>query len=297
MAQSDPGGNGERAGSPPTDRVVAVVELLAGQTDPSSVASIAARLDLNRSTATAILQALERAGWAVRQDNRSYTLGPALISVADAVRETWPVSGRFTDAIEELAQRAGCGASLASVGSTELTFLCVVRGEGRIPPGVSVGVRLPLVAGVGAAVIAHRDAHVRQTWLASAPTGNRDLLDDVLAQIQQHGVAVFGLGDTDPKMLDVLAEVAELLIEHPRRAALRQRVFELLGGLGGNPYTAKQLESSEALSVSYLTAAVFDNGRAVYELQLGPLRSAVSVVERNRYIREIRATAAKLSTP
>ncbi|TAM64845.1 helix-turn-helix domain-containing protein [Mycobacterium sp.] len=294
MAQ--PHDEGERAGSPPTDRVVAIVELLAGQSEPSSVASIASRLELNRSTVTSILLALERAGWAARQPDRRYTLGPGLFGVAEAVRNSLPLPERFTDALAQLAQRAGCGATLALVGATEMTFLGVVGGQGLIPPGVGVGVRLPLIAPVGAAVIAHRDTQARTAWLASTPAARRPVYQDVLTQVRRNGVAVFGLGDSDPEVLNVLGEIAELLAEHPQRSALRQRVFELLIGLGANPYTAQQLTTTKPLSVSYLIAPVFNaDGRAVYELQLGPLRSSVTAAERKRFVGELRATATELS--
>lgn len=285
-----------RLGSPPTDRVVAIVGLLAAQAQPSSVAQIASRLELNRATVTSILLALEHAGWAARRADRKYTLGPGLIGVADTVRRLWPLSTEGAHRIEQMAARAGCGAGLALVGATDLSFLTLVRGHGRIPAGVGVGVRLPLIAPVGATAIAHRDAQARQAWLESAQTVGRDVLDDVLAQVRQNGVVVFGLGGPGLEALDVLAEVVELLAEHPRRVALRQRVFELLTGVNGNPYTAKQLASPKALSVSYLAAPVFDNGEATYELQLGPLRREVSAAERDRYIGEIRATAQQLSS-
>lgn len=286
----------KRVGSPPTDRVVAVVGLLAAQSQPSSIASIASRLELNRATVTSILLALERAGWAARNDDRKYTLGPGLIGIADTVRRLWPLSTESAHVIEELAERAGCGAGLALVGPTELSFLTLVRGRGRIPAGVGVGVRLPLIAPVGATVIAHRDVRARQAWLGSAHGVGRDVLDDVLDQVRQNGVVVFGLGGPGLEALDVLAEVVDLLAEHPRRVALRQRVFELLTGVNGNPYTAEQLATTQPLSVSYLAAPVFDKGEPTYELQLGPLRRDVSAAERDRYIREIRATAQQLST-
>ncbi len=286
----------KRVGSPPTDRVVAVVGLLAAQSQPSSVASIASRLELNRATVTSILLALEQAGWAVRRADRNYTLGPGLIGVADTVRRLWPLSTESSYVIEQLAERAGCGAGLALVGAAELSFLTLVRGRGRIPAGVGVGVRLPLIAPVGATVIAHRDAQTQRAWLESAHGVGRDVLDDVLAQVRRNGVVVFGLGGPGLEALDVLAEVVDLLDEHPRRTALRQRVFELLTGVNGNPYTATQLAEPEPLSVSYLAAPVFDNGEATYELQLGPLRSEVSAADRDRYIHEIRATAQQLSS-
>jgi DNA-binding IclR family transcriptional regulator len=271
------------------------VELLASLSEPISIASIASRLELNRSTATVIMAALERAGWASRHTDRRYTLGVGLIRVAEAVRAVLPLDGRVTSALEELAQQTGCGATLAFASTTDLTFLSVAVGRERFPAGVDVGVRLPLIAPVGAAVIAHRDPRAQREWLQSGAV-NRPVLADMLAQVRQSGVAVFGMGNADPQMLNVLAEVAELLAEHPRRAMLRQRVFEMLIGLSGHPYSARQLASSNDLSVGYLAAPVFDeDGHAAYELQLGPLRTAVSPAERDSYMREIKATAARLS--
>lgn len=288
-------GDDERTGSPPTDRVVAVVELLASLSEPASVASIASRLELNRSTATAILGALENAGWASRQSDRRYTLGVGLVGVAEAVQAALPLGGQYASAVEELARRANCGATLAFAGATELTFLSVAVGREQFPAGVAVGVRLPLVAPVGAAVIAHRDPAAQREWLQSGTT-NRELLADVLSQVRQTGVAVFGMGNSDPQALNTLAQVAELLAEHPRRAMLRQRVYEMLISLGGNPYTATQLATPDDLSVSYLVAPVFDEQRrAAYELQLGPLSAAVSPARRQRYMDEIRSTAEHLS--
>jgi DNA-binding IclR family transcriptional regulator len=177
-----------------------------------------------------------------------------------------------------------------------MTFVGVVPGPGRVPAGVGVGVRLPLIAPTGAAVIAHRDPRTQHVWLESSRTVGRSVLDDVLSQARQTGVTVFGVGDSDPEVLDVLAEVAGLLAEHPRRGGLRRRVFELLTGLSGHPYTAGQLGTPGDLSVSYLSAPVFDaDGFAVYELQIGPLRAAVSPTERERYIDEITAAAGRLS--
>lgn len=297
MAQSDDGRDEvERVGSPPTDRVVAIVELLADQQLPSSVASIASRLELNRATVTSILLTLERAGWVVRQPDRRYQLGPGLMGVAHAVRTLWPVPPERNHIIEQLSERAGCGAALALVRSAEMSFLTVVGDQGQIPAAVGVGVRLPLVAPVAAAVIAHRDSHARRTWLDTAQLSARQRSSDLLEQARRSGVVVYGMGQTDPAALDVLAEVVGMLAEHPRRAALRQRVFQLLTGLGGSPYTAEELATSDALSVSYLAAPVFDKGEAVYELQLGPLQDRVGASERDRFVRDIRATAEQLSS-
>ncbi|OBI89108.1 hypothetical protein A9X01_14235 [Mycobacterium asiaticum] len=296
MGEPRPGDGSQRPGSPPTDRVVAVIELLATQHEPSSVASIASRLELNRSTATSILLALENAGWVTRQADRRYTLGAGLIAVADAVHQAFPVSAEINHELEELARRAGCGATLAWVGSTDMTFLASVPGRRKMPAGVTVGLRLPVGAPACAAVIAHRDLPERREWLATAKPDDRDILEDVLSQIQSTHVAVYGLGESDPKVLDLLGEVADLLAENPQRTSLRRRMFKLFGELAPIPYTAEQLASKQPLSIGYLAAAVFADGKASYELQLGPLLPAVGRSERERYISEIRATADKLSS-
>ncbi|TMS52154.1 MarR family transcriptional regulator [Mycobacterium sp. DBP42] len=286
-----------RAGSPPTERVVAIVEFLAAESEPSSVASIATRLELSRSTATAILGALERAGWVQRHADLRYSLGAGLYGVADAVRESMPLSHRFDEALEDLAQRTECDVSLVLVGASTLTFLAVARGHGQVPAGVRAGVHLPLTAPLGATVVAHRDRQAQEAWLSTADRGNQRLLNGLLAHIRQTGVAVFGLGDASPGILLVLTEVAQMLAERPRRGRLQQQVYELLAGLAGNPYTATQLASESELSVSYLTAPIFSDGRAVYELQLGPMEHAVSPAKRAMYVSELQGAAHSLSAP
>lgn len=295
MSRGTPLEDNARTGSPPTDRVVSIIELLAQQSEPSSVASIASRLELNRATVTSILLALERAGWVVRLADRSYTLGPGMLGVAEAVRNALPLPDNHTEVLHDLAHATKCGVSLAMVGATEMTFVSVVRGVGHIPGGVGVGVRLPLTPPAGASVIARRDAASRQQWLAGAPHELRLAFSNLLDQLGNDGVAIFDFGDSNPEVLGVLGDVAELLSEHPRRSALRQRVFETLVSLGGKPYRTAQLESPEPLPVSYLSTAV-DNaaGHPAYEIQLGPLNPSLSAADRARYIHELRSAAAKL---
>lgn len=99
----------------------------------------------------------------------------------------------------------------------------------------------------------------------------------------------------DPRLLDVLAEVVEHLAEDPTRQTLRERVLVLLGGISGRPYGAADLDSDDALPVSYLVAPVFAaDGRAAWELQIGPLRSAASRGERAHYIEQLTRTAREL---
>lgn len=282
-------------GSPPTDRVVAVVELLAGREDACTIAEVADTLGLSRSTVGAVLGSLDAHGWVRRDADRRYRLGPRLAGVSEAARSAAGVPPGLDAALARLSAQVDCGAALGVVTSTEMTFLAVDAGRGRLPAGITVGAGLPLRAPAGAAVIAFAEPARRRAWLDTLPAGLRAPTAEALELIRATGVGVWGIDAADPGMLDVLAEVVELLGEDPTRNSLRGRVLDLFGNISGKPYSADDLASDRALPVSYLVAPVFDvDGRATWELQIGPLRSAVPRAERARYIESLARTAREL---
>ncbi|MUL63908.1 hypothetical protein BOO86_05475 [Mycobacterium sp. CBMA 234] len=285
-----------RVDSPPTDRVIAVLEFIAAEPQPVSVAAMASRLELSRSTVTSILAALGRAGWVTRQADRRYRLGPGLLRVAGAVQTQLTPSAAFADVLSDLADRVGCAISLALVGQSEMTMVSIAAGPGQVPAGVDAGIRLPMTAPLGASVMAFRDRQLQQDWMGTVPQAQRPMLQALLHQVRRNGVAVFGADGVALEILEVLGEVVGLLAEHPRSGALRQRLFEFLSKLSARPYTAEELASDAELSISYLSAPVFDrDGNAVYELQIGSLKPAVTRAERDRYLSEIRSTTAVLT--
>ncbi|BCI80532.1 IclR family transcriptional regulator [Mycobacterium sp. SMC-18] len=285
-----------RVDSPPTDRVVAVLEFIATEAEPVSVAAMASRLELSRSTVTSILAALSKAGWVSRQPDRRYRLGPGLLRLAGAVQSQLTPSEAFSHVLAELADRVGCAVSLALVDQTEMTMVGVAAGPGQVPAGVDTGARLPMTAPLGVSVMAYRNKQSQHDWIDTAPAAHRPVLQALLRQVRRSGVAVFGADGAALEILEVVGEVVGLLAEHPRSGALRQRLFQFLSRLSARPYTTEELAADAALSISYLSAPVFDRGgNAVYELQIGCLRSQVSRAERDEYVREIRSTAATLT--
>ena len=76
--------DGRQVPSPPTERVVAVMHLLAG--DPArnfSLADISRRLGISRATGHAILATLAHHRWVVRHEpSASYSWGPAIGALA-----------------------------------------------------------------------------------------------------------------------------------------------------------------------------------------------------------------------
>lgn len=287
----------KRSPSPPTERVIAVVELLADRASGISAAQIADELGLSRSTALAILTTLTGHGWISRAPDLRYRPGARLATLVTRARGTLPVPANTRQSLRELAGAVGCGAALSLVGTTELTFVSVLAGEGRVPAGITPDTVLPLRAPAGAAVVAFRAEAEQQQWLATAPAGQHERLGETLALIRSTGVGAWGIDAADPAALDVLADVVEHLGGSPAPHRLRQRVFGLLAGISGKPYTASDLATDAALPLSYLAAPVFDTaGVARWELQIGPLQAAVDRPRREHYLSCLRRTAQKLST-
>jgi hypothetical protein len=158
--------------------------------------------------------------------------------------------------------------------------------------------RIPLQPPWGASVIAHSTAAAQKLWLRSAAQPDQvPTFEALLDQIRHHGVAVFG---SDSQIgfgsLDVLSDVVAHLHEQPAPGPLRERVIGLLGNISGRPHSPEDLNSDKDLPVSYVSAPVFDrHGRALWELQIGPLRPAVSRKERESYCEQVVSTAQLFS--
>ncbi len=276
---------------------MAVVDLLAALGSPATAADLADTLELSRSTVGAILGSLQAHGWVSRLPDLRYVLGPALLVTADRVRAALQGPTDVMGLLDGLAARVGCGAALSLVDSGQLVFIAVTRGLGHIPAGVEVGLRLPLHAPGGAAVVAYADDPVQRDWIDSAAAGQRDQLRRGLEQIAEHGFAVWGADVADLHRIDVLGRVVAHLSTNATNQQLREDVQALMAETGGRLHTAAALDSADSLPISYLAAPVFDHdGKALWELQIGPLRASVTRAERRRYIDELGSAARTLGS-
>lgn len=216
------------SGSPPTDRVVAVVELLAGREMPCTIAEIADGLQLSRSTVGAVLGALDTHGWVQRGPDLRYRLGSRLAGVAEAARAAMGAPPGLDDALTRLAAQVDCGAALGVVSATELTFVAVDAGRGDCrrasPRGRGCRCWHPR---------ARRCSHSRTRlgsgdgWVPSR--GRRRPRPRRCSNGFGRRVWVCGHRCCRSGTLDVLADVVELLAADPSQHTLRARVLALLG--------------------------------------------------------------------
>ncbi|WP_369022956.1 helix-turn-helix domain-containing protein [Nocardia cyriacigeorgica] len=280
-------------GSPPTRRVIAVVELLAESDRAMSASEIAAALSLARATVTAVLAELTAAGWVRRGGDLRYRPGPALARLS-------PVSpgddlGSAESELAALAAAVGCGATLSRIDSDRLTVVAKQYSGERVVPGLSVGQSLPLAYPAGAAVMPWRAEAERRAWLATVSGPARRAAPALLRFVADNGYAVFRPDADDAGLVDVLADLLGAVGAEVLQPQLRSRVLRQLSRLTARPYTAVDIASGEALPVSYLSAPVFVGAAAPYEVQIGPLLPAVGPGERAGYVAAIRAGAQKIS--
>lgn len=182
-------GGVRQASSPPTERVIAVVELLATQPRRGlSLTHISRTLDISRATAHAILATLVAHRWAVRDDQSGgYSWGPALSAVTAVAAER-----PFHGVLQDLHEATGVQVFVARRESATIAVLDIV-GEAAAGSPIRAGLRLPLVAPFGRDYLAWSTDEDRQAWLAGigcpAP-GLTRRLSAVLQEIRRRGYVI-----------------------------------------------------------------------------------------------------------
>ncbi|MDT5012373.1 MAG: hypothetical protein QOH57_3990, partial [Mycobacterium sp.] len=156
--------------SPPTSRVVRVLDFLARHPqDRFGVSELARRVDLSKPTCLGIVTTLADAGYLIRDaGDKTYRLGPALITLGHKAQESLRVSPAARDELRQLSTRFGTTAALSAVIDDRITLLELVEPPGD-RAGVEVGQNYPFAPPVGLMFVLWDDAAVRG-WLAKEPT-------------------------------------------------------------------------------------------------------------------------------
>jgi DNA-binding IclR family transcriptional regulator len=191
LEQSDAAG---QYPSPPTHRVIAVVELLAEHASASmTLAEICRELGITRSTGHAILHTLCMHHWVLRDPvSGKYSIGHGLPAIRlpaapAALREPLHALSTAIDMPVCLSEvRAG---SIVVVDSTA---------PPSMRPPITAGVRLPFVAPFGREFVAWAPAKVQQDWMAAVGPVNdvfRARMAEVMKAIRHRGYGIERLTD------------------------------------------------------------------------------------------------------
>jgi DNA-binding IclR family transcriptional regulator len=290
----------ERRPSPPTDRVVAVLNLLATLTDGHGLtgAEVSRDLGISSSTCAALLASLEDLRYVERGRDRAYRLGPGLLPVVHAVHSQLPILVVAEAELHAINAELGLGCSLTRDDRDHLTVMAVVGTPSQTPIRLTPGERLPGTPPYGAPGIAFRQPQEIEGWLAAAPGGAEEAahLRGFLETIRHRGYAAWTLEPASIGILDRIHEVVEDLAHDRGAKVVWEQLTQLVANFGRRGYLDEELEASSSLSVSYIIVPVFDrHGRPRYQIDLHVLRPQVPIETLETYADRLTAAAAVLS--
>lgn len=288
----------ERA-SPPTERVVAVLDFLAAHPhDRFGLSDLARRLGLSKPTCLGILTSLTTAGYLVRDTgDKTYRLGPKLISLGHTAQESMRVNPAARDELQRLSAAYDTTAALSAVIDDRITLLELV-GPASVDVGVRVGQSYPFAPPVGLMFVLWDDRAL-QDWLAKEPTiplrTDSERLDRVIAECRTTGYLVERLTPGGRRLYALMAGMSNTL---PRE--LQALLGEMVSDVGERVYlrnegTAGGRRRSARTDISVISAPVFDHHQRqamVVSLQIG---RALTDAEVSRLARGVVDTAGTLT--
>ncbi|WNG92367.1 IclR family transcriptional regulator [Mycobacterium sp. ITM-2016-00318] len=257
--------------SPPTRRVVAILDFLAGHPDERfGVSELARRLGLSKPTCLGIVSALTDAGYLVRDGaDKTYRLGPSLIALGHRAQESMRVSPAAREELRRLSATFGVTAGLSAVIDDRITLLELVAPAG-VRPGVEVGQSYPFAPPVGLMFVLWDDEAVHD-WLAKEPTvplhpsrTEPNRLARVIERCRTDGYLVERLTPGGRRLYSMMAGMSSTLPDE-----LRALLGELVSDIGERVHLPDDPERggkrrSTRFDISVISAPVYDHyGRQV----------------------------------
>ncbi|MDP2232983.1 MAG: IclR family transcriptional regulator, partial [Actinomycetota bacterium] len=124
-------------------RAVQVLDALAAERGPLSLAELTQRLSLPKSSVLALCTSLTLTGMLSRLENGAYRLGVHLVDLSHAYLSNIDLTREFVDTWEALDMLPGEGIVLGVLDGTDVVY--VACRNGNLPLGVTyrIGMRLP----------------------------------------------------------------------------------------------------------------------------------------------------------
>ncbi|MBU9763113.1 helix-turn-helix domain-containing protein [Mycobacterium sp. TNTM28] len=245
--------------SPPTARVVAILDFLSRRPQQRfGLSELSRQVGLSKPTCLGILTTLTESGHLIRDStDKTYRLGPALISLGHAAQESMRVSPSARSELLSLSAAFDTSAGLTAVVDDRITVLELVG-----PPGRDVGVRIgqsyPFAPPVGLMFVLWDDDALR-TWLAKAPTiplrTESARLQRVIENCRTDGYLVERLTPGGRRLYALMAGMSTDLPDE-----LRALLSELVSDIGERVYLRDEGGRSRQ-DISVISAPVFDHYR------------------------------------
>ncbi|MCA0157927.1 helix-turn-helix domain-containing protein [Tsukamurella sp. M9C] len=246
--------------SPPTERVVAVLDFLSRhERERFGISELARRVGLSKPTCLGIAATLVESGYLIRDDrDKTYRLGPALIPLGRAARTSLRADPAGGDVLAGLWEAFGHPVSLSGVVGDRVTVLDVAVDPGR-PAMVTVGDSYPFTPPIGLMYVLWDRTGRLERWLARDHVrADGDRLARVIETCRADGYLVELLTPAGQQLYRLMAGVPGDI-----PAELRALIGEVVAGIGDRVHLRGEAEDGGAAqNVSVISAPVFDGDGA-----------------------------------
>lgn len=250
--------NEDRSPSPPTERVLAILGLLAADPERSyTLSEIAGGLDLSMATCHAITSVLVDHGHLLRSPSKTFTLGPGLVTLGDAAGRAVPAARIARSMVPTLAAELGVETVASVVADATITVVEWAPGPDG-PHVAGPGQRIPFDPPFGAVHAAWAGDAVVDDWLSRAPRSAWSGLRRLLATVRERGFDVHRNDDAAELFREALGRLGagELSVEARRAVGVLQRE------LAGAAALPERFDRRRRYAVNTISAAVLDPGGA-----------------------------------
>ncbi|MYR06822.1 helix-turn-helix domain-containing protein [Gordonia sp. SID5947] len=281
--------------SPPTSRVISIMELLADPARQSlTLAQIVRQTGLSRATAHAIVGELLENGWLLRDPaSNTYGIGPGFVALARSVDSADHLSRWAGTAARALSERLSIPCFVArrtapdSITVAEHAVPDHLTDGGDTSPWFRHGQRIRLRPPICREFIAWESSESRADWIARAPEATRSRLRRVLDVIADRGYSIERMTDDHVAMVDALSSLDTM------SDGLRAKVGDLLTELSVIDYLPEELTGDVAAVT--VGAPIRDASRSVVASLVACPNTTMSASELMSVAESTRAAADAIS--
>ncbi|MFC9978491.1 helix-turn-helix domain-containing protein [Gordonia sp. NPDC127522] len=291
-----------RAASPPTARVVRIVELLADAEQPSlTLAEIVRQTSMSRATAHAVVSELVDCGWLIRDPSAgTFGVGPAFVGLVRNADGADHLVRWAASAARDLCDRFAVPSFVARRTSADAVSLAShafpphLAPESASHPWLRNGSRIRLRPPICREFIAFDPDDARSTWIGQAAESTRTRLGMVLDVVAERGYSIERMTDDHVAMIEALSSLDAM------SDTLRARVGDLLTELSVIDYLPEEIDACAAdgtgVPVVTIGAPVFDSARRVVAAIVVCPNTTLDVDEVRRLGEATRAAADGISS-
>jgi DNA-binding IclR family transcriptional regulator len=258
-----------------------------------SLTQLANAIDVSLPSALAILEALSRQGYVVRDPKqKTYRLGPALVAVGQAALVSHPAIEAAQQEATLLAREVSAECVGSMIGGDDIVFVATAGRPRSEAMPVRVGTRVPYRPPFGLAFVAWADEPGQQAWLdrGDLSAAKRRRLRAALDRVRTRGYVLGGANEARARFMNATRALETDVASIEARADASAALGELL-----DLVIAANADGPDGTSTA-ISAPVFDgDGQVALALTIQGYASALADDVIDVVAARVRASAALIT--